>query len=364
MNRRAFIGTSAAGMLINSLQNTSFVKGNSLFAQQDSLQPQISMISKFENIQKPLILPRSLKTGSTVGITASASPSCMGEIAHCINYLKKMKCKVVIGESIKKPSTEFKYFAAPDEERADEFMEFIARDDIDAVIAARGGFGVMRILPLLDYDEIRKQAKPIIGFSDITALVNSVYKKSNLVSFHGPVASLNFSGLTAESFSKVLFGNSTFKPAKTIFKSATTLNKGIATGKLVGGNLSMITATLGTPYEIDTKDSIFFIEEVLEEPYKIDRMLTQLWLAGKLDDCNAIIIGKFKNLDKKKNFFPNYQFTVRQILDLRIKSLNKPSLMGLPIGHDDEIITLPIGILAEVNATEKSLTFLESCTSI
>lgn len=354
MNRRSFIGTASAGIILSK----------SILKSAETLPNEIKSEEGKEFTANPLIIPRSLKQGSKVAIIAPASPSSMGEIAHCINYLKKMKCSVEVGANIRKPNFAFRYFSASDEDRANEFMEFIQRDDIDAIIAARGGFGVMRILPLLDYKIIRDKAKPIIGFSDITALINAIYKKSNMVSFHGPVASVNFSGITSDSFTKMLFAANTFKPTKLSFKNAQAITPGKISGKLVGGNLSMICATLGTPYEIDTKDSIFFIEEVYEEPYKIDRMLTQLWLAGKLQDCNGLIIGRFKNLDTKKNFFPNYQFTIRQIIDLRIKSLGKPSLMSVPIGHDGEIITLPVGTLAEINTVDKSVTFLEASTSI
>jgi muramoyltetrapeptide carboxypeptidase len=360
-DRRKFMGTIAGLALLRSRYAN---------AQIDNSVHQSLLNIAEGNYVEPIILPRAIYPGSTIAITAPASATSPGEISSCVNYLKKNKCKVIIGDTVTKWKTSNRYFSAEDEERAEEFMHFIKSDAIDAVICARGGYGVMRILPLLDFGIIRDKAKPVIGFSDITALVNAIFLKSRIVSFHGPVAVVNFSGLTSYSFNQTLFRDKAKSHEKNTqnivinYQGASVLNPGVVTGKLIGGNLSMLTATLGTPYEIDTKDSILFIEEVFEEPYKIDRMLTQLLLAGKFTECRGIILGKFKNLDLKKNFFPGYQFTVRQILDQLVKTLNKPTLMGIPLGHGDEIITMPIGIYAELDATKKIIKLLEQPVTI
>lgn len=318
---------------------------------------------------EPLILPKAIKAGDTIGITAPASPTGMWEIRNSLKFIKRIGCKYKIGKTVTDWKTSDRYFSASDEQRAAEFMEFIKNDDIDAILTARGGYGVMRILPMLDFDEIRKHPKPIIGFSDITALLHAVYQKSGIVSFHGPVAALSFNSLTERSFKKLLFMQPQkdipldYKPIEFKYDAATTVNPGIATGKLTGGNLSIISATLGTPYEIDTKNSILFIEEVFEEPYKIDRMLTQLHLAGKFDECNGIILGRFNNLDRNKPFYPGLQFSVRQIINQIIKPLNKPTVLNFPIGHGGNIITLPIGVYSEFNANKKQITILEQSVS-
>ncbi len=361
IDRRNFIGTVAGLAMLGS---------RSVHSQIDKTVHQSLLNIAEGNYAEPIILPRAIYPGSTIAITAPASATSPGELSSCINYLKKNKCKVIIGDTVTKWKTSSRYFSADDEDRANEFMEFIRSDDIDAVICARGGYGVMRILPLLDYGIIRDKAKPVIGFSDITALVNAIFLKSRIVSFHGPVGVVNFSGLTSQSFNETLFRDKTksrehnSKNIEISYPGAAVINPGIVTGKLIGGNLSMLTATLGTPYEIDTKDSILFIEEVFEEPYKIDRMLTQLMLAGKFTECKGIILGKFKNLDLKKNFFPGYQFTIRQILDQLVKTLNKPTLLGIPLGHGDEIITMPIGIYAALDATKKIIKLLEQPVTI
>ncbi|MFM7156495.1 MAG: LD-carboxypeptidase, partial [Bacteroidota bacterium] len=130
-------------------------------------------------------------------------------------------------------------------------------------------------------------------------------------------------------------------------------------GRLTGGNLSMIVATLGTPYEIDTKDSLLFLEDIAEEPYRIDRMLTQLWLAGKLQQCSGIILGQFKNCEAKR--IPGFEvsFSLQEVLESRITSLGIPAVYGLPIGHVKSKMTIPLGVMAELNAGGKSFTIME-----
>lgn len=357
MDRRKFIGYSALG----ALTGAGTLKSSILDYQDDVFHSSTHTVQDLV----PVILPRAIRKGDTIGVTAPASPTGMWEIRNSINFIKRLGCKIEIGKTVTGWKTSDRYFSASNEERAEEFMSFVTSKEINAILCARGGYGVMRILNLLDFDLIRENAKPIIGFSDITALLNAVYQKAKLVSYHGPVAALSFNNLTEKAFRKVLFRNGSnelpenYKPITLQYDLAQILTPGIATGKLSGGNLSMISATLGTPYEIDTKDSILFIEEVFEEPYKIDRMLTQLKLAGKLDECNGIILGRFTNLDIKKPFYPGMQFTVRQILHQLIKPLNKPTIFNYPIGHGEGIITLPVGIYSELNTDNKTLTILE-----
>ncbi len=356
INRREFLAYSAGMALAGG------TLGATVIDYQDDV-----FIDLKKNISeiKPLILPKAIKPGDTIGITAPASPTNMWEIRNSLNFINRLGCKYKIGKTVTNWDSSDRYLSADDNERAAEFMEYIKSDEIDAILTARGGYGVMRILPLLDYDEISRHPKPIIGFSDITALLQAIYTMSRIVSFHGPVAASNYSTVTELAFKKVLFPQTKsdipteYKPVQLSYPSAITVNSGIVSGKLTGGNLSMISATLGTPYEIDTDDSILFIEEVFEEPYKIDRMLTQLKLAGKFDNCNGMILGQFNYLDKNKPFYPGLQFSVRQIINQIIKPLNKPTIFNYPIGHGDDIVTLPIGVYAELNTEERKLTILE-----
>ena len=313
------------------------------------------------------LLPPALKKGSTIGITAPASGVDNGEIQEGIALLKASGYSIVLGNTL---TRKYGYLSAPDTERAAEFMEFVERPDIDCILCARGGYGVMRILPMLDFGVIRSNPKIIIGYSDITALLVAITKLSNVITYHGPVASSTFDSFTVDYFKKALCkpvsdenivsGTDEFKPITFSDSRMITLTDGVAKGRLTGGNLSMIVATLGTPYEIDTKDSLLFLEDIAEEPYRIDRMLTQLWLAGKLQQCSGIILGQFKNCEAKR--IPGFEvsFSLQEVLESRITSLGIPAVHGLPIGHVKSKMTIPLGVMAELNAAGKSFTILES----
>jgi muramoyltetrapeptide carboxypeptidase len=316
------------------------------------------------------LLPPALKKGSTIGITAPASGVDNGELQEGISLLKANGFNIVIGNTI---TRKYGYLSAPDAERASEFMEFIERKDIDCILCARGGYGVMRILPMLDFSMIQQNPKIIIGYSDITALLVAINRLSNLVTFHGPVASSTFDPFTVDYFNKTLCSNqliqqdaiskdnvaSSFAPITYSDSKIITINSGVARGTLTGGNLSMIVSTLGTPYEIDTKNALLFLEDIAEEPYKIDRMLTQLWLAGKLQQCTGIVLGQFKNCEAQRITGFEVSFSLIQVLESRIKSLGIPAVYGLPIGHVKSKMTLPLGVNAELNSVDKTFTILE-----
>lgn len=360
MKRRNFISLAAASTVFSPLLS----RGNNSGFTNDSLLKEDSINIKDEQISKDieLIYPTSLKSGSVVAVTAPASPTNMWEIHNGINFFQKMGCKIISGKSVNERQYKYKYFSASDEERAKEFMDFIQDKSVDCILCARGGYGSMRILPLLDFNIIRQNPKIIIGFSDITILINSILKRSDVVTFHGAVASSYFQQASVDVIKKIIFNNSKFSPIKITFPTVQTLASGVTEGLLVGGNLTMIISTLGTPYEIDTKGKIFLIEEVQEEPYKIDKMLSHLWLAGKLQESAGIVVGYIKNIDAKRNFFPDYSFTIREVFESRIKPLNIPAIMGLPFGHFDNKLMLPLGAKAELNASLKTLTLLEPGT--
>lgn len=309
------------------------------------------------------ILPPALKKGATIGIVAPASGIAPSDIKSNVEMLKSLGFNVELGNAISKG---FRYLSAPDNVRAAEFMEFIERPDIDCILCARGGYGVMRILPMLDFEAIRRHPKIVMGYSDITALLIAIEQISGVVAFHGPVASSSFDPFTTESFLKTIFAPSAEPVSPKTFTSVTytdssfiTLCQGKGSGRLVGGNLSMVVSTLGTPYEIDTAGALLFLEEITEEPYRIDRMLTQLWLSGKLHQCAGIALGQFKNCEASGQSDIELSFTLHQVLEARIASLGIPSAYGLPFGHVKSKMTLPLGIRAELDATKKSLTLLE-----
>ncbi|NLO20160.1 MAG: LD-carboxypeptidase [Ignavibacteria bacterium] len=234
-------------------------------------------------------------------------------------------------------------------------MHFVQREDVQGIMCARGGWGSLRILRLLDYDIIRNNPKMIIGFSDLTALINAIYTNAGLVTFHGPVAS-SFNQFIYQSFKRTLLTEAKDKISLSEPKAAVIV-KGKAKGRIIGGNLTVLNSLLGTPYEFDSDGAILIIEEKSEDPYKIDRMLTQLKLAGKLDNIAAAIIGDLAKLDRKRNFFPGYSPTLREVFEQHFKELGKPTIISFPFGHTQRNSTIPIGVEAELDATGKTLTF-------
>ena len=348
-NRRSFISGSIATVLgLGTL-------GSNTFSNEIATVP----LPKNEDKKKELIYPRVLTPGSTIAITAPASPTNQYEIRHATKLLKSLGCKVEIGKTITDHNPKNRYFSASDDQRLNELMGFFEREDVDGIIAARGGYGVMRILDQIDFDLIRKNPKVIVGFSDITALLNPIYTLSGLVSFHGPVASSTFNRFTTENFKKVLFEGEVEKGLNHSHTSATTINGGIAEGKLVGGNLKMIVSTLQTPFEIDTENSILFLEDIDEHPYKIDRMLTQLKLSGKLDNVKGFLLGQFSGVNKRHPFYPNTSFTLKEVIDQILTPLEKPIVLGMPFGHVKDKLTLPIGVDACLDADKKSISLNE-----
>jgi muramoyltetrapeptide carboxypeptidase len=258
-----------------------------------------------------------------------------------------------------KQKNDFRYFSAPDKERATELNSYFERDDINAIICGRGGYGMMRILPELKFDKLLIHPKIIMGFSDITALINSIYKKTGLVTFHGPVASYSFKDSVALNLNNLLFTKQSFSPINLVQPNVLLVNPGVAQGKLVGGNLTILSSLLGTEYEIETENSILFLEDVAENAYDIDRMLTQLLLANKIQKANAIIFGTFPNLNTKRPFFPNRGYSILEVINQLIKPLNKPTMIGLPFCHNNLSWTLPIGVKAEVDTNKGKITLLE-----
>lgn len=345
IDRRKFLYLGAAGLIASNTLKSK------------NLLPQTVGVYEAKPDLKQTLIPRRLKEGSRIAITAPASPTSMSEIAKGVKTFKSLACEVIVGETISNQKNNYRYFSAPEQQRIDEFMNFVQDDSIDAIVCGRGGYGVMRILDKIDYDLIRKNPKIILGFSDITALLNSIYSKSGLVSYHGPVASSSFNSYTISNIKDVFFTNENLKFQD---NKAITINSGVAEGRLIGGNLQMIVSTLGTPYEIDTTNGILFMEDIGEHPYKIDRMLTQLKLAGKLDSCNAFVFGIFKNINERKPFYPNYSYTLKEVVEQLIMPYNKPILMNMPIGHIDNKLTLPIGISAIVNTESKYIELIEN----
>ena len=314
-----------------------------------------------------LIKPQRLQPGQTIGVVAPASATNSPDETRMA-----LECIASLGFAVKPGEHLFDrhgYFAGQDEDRAADLHHMFADEEVDGIIAVRGGYGASRLLPYLDYDLIRRHPKPLIGYSDITALLHAIHHQSGLVTFHGPVAAAKFTPYTLAEFQKILLhpipqteigtpprhknGPGLIERENRLIR----LVEGRVQGRLIGGNLSLLSHLIGTPYEPDFKDKILVLEDIGEAVYRIDRMLTQLWLAGKIDQVAGLVFGKFT--DCRPNSSRLTQFSLEEVLAERCQAMGIPALAGLMIGHVDDQTTFPLGVMAELDVTAGTLTLLE-----
>ena len=314
---------------------------------------------------KPKIKPKKLNLGDTIGLVAPGFAVKPEALYLAVDTLHKMGFKTHHTDRIK---GNHGYFSNTDEERAKDLNEMFANPDIDAILCARGGYGCTRILDKLDYDAIENSPKALIGFSDITALINTIYQKTGLVCFHGPVGKTLDNEYSQAYFKKVLMDPQETLPIKNAilrdpkqYRNSEyyryTITPGVGQGELVGGSLSLVSAMIGTPYEIDFTDKLVLLEDVEEAPYRIDRMLTQLADVESFTKAKGIIFGVCKGCDRKRT---TENFTLREVIMDRISPLGIPAVYGMSFGHIPQNSTLPIGVEASFNAYEKQLRLVET----
>ena len=314
--------------------------------------------------KKSLEKPNRLKIGDTIGLITPGSYITEQEKQESINSIQALGFNVVYTDRLMQKNG---FFSAIDVERATDLMEMFERKDVQGIICARGGYGCARILPYLDYDLIADNPKPLIGFSDVTALHYAIYKNSDLITFHGPVSISIFSKFSVKNFEDVLMNP---KSELTLLNSnsdnnynpygVTVISNGVAEGELIGGNLTLAVSLIGTEYDIDYSGKIIFLEEYLEEPYRIDRMLTQMIQAGKFEDAAGIALGIFKLCESDKTN-PSFQnsYTLMEVLKDRLGNLGIPVIYGLSFGHVVDKFTIPFGVKAELNTDNQTLKLLE-----
>jgi len=250
--------------------------------------------------------------------------------------------------------------------RADDLNLMFNNPEIDGIWCVRGGYGTARILGMLNYKVIKENPKVLIGYSDITALLQAIFKHTGLICFHGPAAASEFTEYTKRHVKAVLMNpqeeyiinyatenlnneSSEFEPM--------VIQEGIAEGRLIGGNLTLATSLIGTQYDINYDNRLVFLEDIGEKPYRIDRMLTQLLLAGKFKRARGVILGVFLDCEAKKG---SQSLSLRETLLDRFKKFKVPVIYGMSFGHIDNQFTLPLGINAELNTKNKSVTLLEN----
>lgn len=304
---------------------------------------------------KPFQQPARLKKGDTVGIVAPAGPVDPLQLEAGLKALRQMGLNPVPGKHI---LAHFGFLAGTDEERAEDLMSMFCDPEIKGIFCARGGYGVNRILPLLNPKIIRKNPKIVVGSSDITLLHLYLQKKCSLVAFHGPLAAASFGSrkmkLSENWLWQMLSGKSGAKKLST--SKARVLKSGRAEGQLAGGCLTLLCRSLKTPYEINTDEKILLIEDVNEPAYRIDGMLWQLRQAGKFKNVRAVIFGEMVNC----KFNADQTGTLDEMITDFFKSDSFPVIINCPVGHGNEIWTLPLGVVAKLNTKTKALT-LESC---
>lgn len=298
---------------------------------------------------------KRLMPGDIIGMVAPASPSDPGKVEKAVRNLAALGYEVKTGDSVFGSRG---YLAGEDELRADDINRMFADDEVNAIFCLRGGYGSQRIIDLVDYRLIRKNPKIFMGFSDITALLNSIYQECGLITFHGPMGGDFAGGLnkaTKTAMKRALECNEPIGEL-TNPEMPEVVSEGMAKGVLVGGNLSIVAASLGTPYEIDTKGKILLLEDVNEEPYSIDRMLNQLRLAGKLKDAAGIVLGDWGDTKPEE---PEKSLSLEEVFTDMFTDIGKPVLKGYKIGHCKPNITVPIGAEAILDTCVRSLCIVE-----
>jgi len=256
------------------------------------------------------------------------------------------------------------YLAGTDQQRADDVNALFDDPEVAGMIAVRGGYGVTRMLHLVDYDLVKRNPKFVCGYSDLTALLNGLFRKTGLITFHGPVGTSSWTDFDIENFIMVATGFNGEWPMPTSdavsFPRAQTLVSGSATGRLIGGNLSLVVSMLGTPYFPPAEDSILFIEDLDEDVYRLDRMLTQIWSSGAFAKLKGFVIGSLKLPAAKEGEPARTDEQMMAMLEERCKLFGVPTFTGASIGHIPKKLTMPIGGKARIDAEARTITLLES----
>ncbi len=309
-----------------------------------------------------ILKPAKLKKGDTVGILSPASkPKDETKIDNGIKYLESLGYRVKEGKSVRKS---YGYLAGTDEERVQDLHDMFNDKSIKAIFCTRGGYGTPRLLNKINYNIIKKNPKIFVGYSDITALQMAFFKKAGLVTFSGPMTAVEMNDkidpFTEENFWAMVTSSAKYgvlkNPDNEKFES---INTGSATGRLIGGNLSLILSTFGTPYCPLFNDSILIFEDVDEEPYRVDRYLSQLANGKVFEQMKGMIIASMTDCGPTERTQPT--LTLEQVLSDYFKEIKVPVITNLVYGHISRKNTIPFGIKARIDAKTKEIKILEGC---
>lgn len=294
-----------------------------------------------------LYIPPCLTAGARVALIAPAGPLAGDEdLVRAVDQAQSLGWEPLIGEHA---AGRHAYFSGDDASRLHDLNSAIAHDAIDGIWCLRGGYGVMRILDGIDYDTLRQRRKPLIGYSDITAIHAAVSARCGLVSYHGPMARAPLSPFGRQSLrAAVIDGGEPCGRAD----GARTLRGGSAEGRLAGGNLALVASLCGTPYAFDLEGAILFLEDVNEPVYRVDRLFQQLLLGGGLRNCAGLVLGAFTDMPDQG---ADEGRTVEDIFREIAAMLGIPCIAGAPIGHIDDQWTVPVGRAARLDADAAEL---------
>lgn len=346
MNRRDFVRTAT-------------VAGAALAAPVSIARP---APKKEKSAAPKLIKPPRLQPGDTVGVVLPASAEFEShELDIGTEQVRALGFEPKLGAHA---AEKHGYFAGTDEKRAADINAMFADPSVKGMFAS-GGWGSPRVLPLLDYERIRRNPKVLIGFSDVTALLNTIHQRTGLVTFHGPSAFSNFDAWTIENMKRAIMSAEPIgtienppKPESALIQRryrTYAIRGGRATGRIVGGNLTLLAALMGTPYEVETDGAILFLEEVREAIYRVDRMITQLSLGGKLARVAGVVFGYCSDCPADHS-----SFSLEEVLRDHFTRLGVPVFAGLAFGHIEQKLTLPIGLPATIDADAGTVTIEES----
>lgn len=315
---------------------------------------------------KKRIKPDRLKKGDTIGLIAPGSPVTEEKLSKAITNIENLGFHVHHTKNI---LAQKGYLAGTDQQRLDDLHFMFNNPKINGIWCIRGGYGCGRLLPEIDYSLIQKNPKPLIGFSDATALLQALFSKTGLIGFHGPVAVSEFTDYTSRQIQAVLMEPEsplTIKNAPENNKKeeaafhTKVISPGKAKGQIAGGNLALIAALAGTQYQLDAKGKIIFLEDTGEKPYRIDRMLTQLLQACNLEKASGIALGIFDDCEANES---DDSLTLMETLEDRLGGLGIPVIYGLSFGHIDHQFTFPIGVKAELDTEKQTITLLETAVN-
>ena len=312
----------------------------------------------------PTVRPPRLRPGDTVGLVNPAGATWDPVDVDIVREsFEALGLRVVVGEHV---LDRHGYLAGTDADRASDVNRMFADEEVRGVVCIRGGWGCARLLPLLDFDAIRRNPKVLLGYSDITALHTALHARTGLVTFHGPVGISRWSRFNVEWLRRVVFGaeavtfenDKEFDPEQTLAlreNRTRVLTPGVARGLLLGGNLTVLSAIVGSEYLPDFTGCVLFLEDVQEAPYRIDRMLTQLKLAGILGGAAAVVFGNCSECSPGSGFG---SLTLDDVLVEHLQPLGVPAWHGAQFGHIDEQFTLPVGTEVEVDAAAGTIRML------